>query len=179
MNGGAVSQIGSRPAPPADGAIARLAVWVLAHRRIVIAVWVLAFLGGAAGAGQVSKRLSFDFSLPGQPGYETGKKITRLYGNGGDNPSSVLLVTVAPGQSILGERAQILAAFAKARGASPRARIVDFGSSGDRRFISSDGRSTYALPVHAAGEIVRRAESAGAGRARPRRGAARPAPASS
>ena len=40
-----------------------------------------------------AKRLSFDFSLPDQPGYETAKKIAHLYGDGGDGPSSVLVVT--------------------------------------------------------------------------------------
>ncbi|HEV7161989.1 MAG TPA: MMPL family transporter, partial [Solirubrobacteraceae bacterium] len=128
-----------------DGAIARLARWVLAHRRLVIVLWVVAFLAGSFGASHVSKRLSFDFSLPGQPGYETGQKIAKAYGNGGSSPSAVLVVTAPGGQTILGERAQIAAAFASARAASPRARIVDFASTGDQAMITRDGRSTYAL----------------------------------
>lgn len=43
-------------------------------------------------AGQVSQRLSSDFSLPGQPGYETAQKMRHSYGNGGQ-PPSVLTVT--------------------------------------------------------------------------------------
>src|SRR5947209_15482113 len=57
-----------------------LAKVVLRHRRLVVAVWLVLLVVGAAGAGQVSKRLSFDFSLPGQPGYETAKQITRRVG---------------------------------------------------------------------------------------------------
>lgn len=49
------------------------------------------YAGGAA-AGQVSQRLSSDFSLPGQPGYETAQKMRHSYGNGGQ-PPSVLTVT--------------------------------------------------------------------------------------
>src|ERR1700733_14082488 len=86
------------PAPPVpDGAIARLARFALAHRRLVVAVWAVVFVAGAIGAGQVSKRLSFDFSLPGQPGYETAKKMAHLYGNGGETAPSLVVVTVPAG----------------------------------------------------------------------------------
>ena len=74
-------------APIPAGAIPRLARWVLAHRRLVIVLWAIAFLAGGMGAGNVSKRLSFNFALPGQPGYETAKQIARVYGNGGESPS--------------------------------------------------------------------------------------------
>jgi len=122
-----------------------LARWVLAHRRLVIVLWALTFVAGAAGASHVSKRLSFEFALPGQPGYETGREISKLYGNGGENPSSVLVVTVPSGQTVDGERAQIAAAFTQARKSSPRVRIVDLASTGDPSFLTHDGRTTYGL----------------------------------
>ncbi len=128
-----------------SGAIASLARWVLRHRRLVVALWLVAFLAGGFGASHVSKRLSLDFSLPGQPGYETGQKITRLYGNGAGNPSAVLVLTAPAGETILGERPQLARAFASARAASHRARIVDFTTTGERSMITRDGRSTYAL----------------------------------
>ena len=52
----------------------RLADFVLRHRRLVIAFWLLLLVAGGAGAGQLSHRLKVDFSLPGQPGYETSAK---------------------------------------------------------------------------------------------------------
>jgi RND superfamily putative drug exporter len=132
-------------APVQNSWITSLTRWVLAHRRVVIVGWVLVFLAGGIGASHVSKRLSFDFSLPGQPGYETAKQITRLYGNGGNNPSSVLVVTVPPGQSVHADQTAINQAFSRARTAVPRARLVDFGVTHDPRFITADGRSTYAI----------------------------------
>ncbi len=137
----------ARPAGGAvpEGAIARLARAVLAHRRLVISLWAIVFVAGAIGAGQVSKRLSFDFSLPGQPGYQTAQKMSRIYGNGGDTPPSLIVLTVPAGQSIASEQRQIGAAFADARLAVPHARIVDYEATHDPRFITDDGRTTYAF----------------------------------
>ena len=56
-----------------NGAIPRLGRAVLRHRRRVMLLWLVVFVAGLAGAGSVSSRLKVDFSLPGQPGYETAK----------------------------------------------------------------------------------------------------------
>ncbi|MGN6371634.1 MAG: MMPL family transporter [Solirubrobacteraceae bacterium] len=130
---------------PPEAAIARLARWVLAHRRLVLAAWVVAFLAGGMGASDVSKRLSFNFALPGQPGYETAKQIAHTYGNGGESPSSVVVVTAATGHTIAAEQRQVERAFARARTLVPSVRIVDYGATHDRHFLTGDGRSTYAI----------------------------------
>ncbi len=57
----------------------------------------------------------------------------------------MLVVTVPAGQTVRGEQAQLAQAFAGARSAAPRSRIVDYAATGDPRFITADGRSTYAL----------------------------------
>jgi RND superfamily putative drug exporter len=133
-------------------AIARLARFVLAHRRLVLLVWVLLLPAGIYGASHVSKRLSTDFSLPGQPGYETAKKIAHLYGNGGDTAPSVLAVTLPPGQTVWRDARQLHRAFDQARVAVPRDRIVDYSATRDRRFITSSGHSTFALLFTPAGK---------------------------
>jgi putative drug exporter of the RND superfamily len=134
-----------RLAPILDGTIARLARWVLAHRRIVIAAWIVAFLAGGMGAGSVSKRLSFNFALPGQPGYETAKRIAHEYGNGGESPSSVIVVTAPAGRTIASEQGQVDQAFARARSSVSNVRIVDYGATHDPHLLTNDGRSTYAI----------------------------------
>jgi putative drug exporter of the RND superfamily len=134
-----------RLAPILDGTIARLARWVLAHRRIVIAAWIVAFLAGGMGAGSVSKRLSFNFALPGQPGYETAKRIAHEYGNGGESPSSVIVVTAPAGRTIASEQGQVDQAFARARNSVSNVRIVDYGATHDPHLLTNDGRSTYAI----------------------------------
>jgi putative drug exporter of the RND superfamily len=127
------------------GTIARLARFVLAHRRLVMTGWLIVFLAGAAGASHVSGRLSLDFSLPGQPGYETARQIIHTYGNGGDEPPAIMVVSAPAGQTIRGEHARVAAAFAQVRATVRGVRVVDFASSGDSRLITADGRTTYAF----------------------------------
>jgi RND superfamily putative drug exporter len=134
------------PAPtPQTGAIVRLARFVLAHRRLVVLLWVMLLPVGIYGASQVSNRLKVNFSLPGQPGYQTAKKITHLYGNGGDVDPTIVLVTLPRGQSVARDGRQLGRAFDQARATVPDDRLVDYSVTGDRRFILAGGHSTYAL----------------------------------
>src|SRR5205807_146614 len=124
----------------------RLTSSVLRHRRIVAATWFLLLVAGLIGAGRVSDRLSIDFSLPGQPGSTTASEITRLYGNGGSQPPAILTATLPAGRTVTADEARLAAAFDAVRHQVPGLRIVDFAATRDARFITSDGRSTYALP---------------------------------
>jgi hypothetical protein len=49
-----------------DSIVERFARGVVRHRRWVFVVWLVVFLAGGATASQLSGRLSYDFSLPGQ-----------------------------------------------------------------------------------------------------------------
>jgi RND superfamily putative drug exporter len=133
-----------RSMSPQPGSIVRLARWVLAHRRVVLLLWVLLLPAGVYGASHVSKRLSLDFSLPGQPGYETANKMKHLYGNGDSDPS-VVLVTLPAAHAAARDQLLVGTAFNRARAADPRARIVDYGSTHDPGFITNGGRATFAL----------------------------------
>lgn len=66
-----------------QGVLARLARLVIAHRRAVLVFWLIVFLAGGFSASQVSKRLSYNFAIPGQPAYVTSQAILRHFGNGG------------------------------------------------------------------------------------------------
>ncbi|WP_298347065.1 MMPL family transporter [Ferrimicrobium sp.] len=66
---------------------------VLAHRRLVVIIWVLLFLAGGVAAGKVVNRLSYNFATPGQPGYVASQKILRHFGNGGQNPPAIAVIT--------------------------------------------------------------------------------------
>jgi putative drug exporter of the RND superfamily len=125
--------------------LGRIAAFVLHHRRLVICIWLVLLVFGGMASGQVSKRLSFDFSLPGQPGYETAARIIKTYGNGGDEPPAILVATVPPGQSVNTDGPTIAAAFATVRRSEPGLRVVDLGVTGDRGFVTDGAKSTFAL----------------------------------
>jgi RND superfamily putative drug exporter len=77
----------------------RLAEFVLRHRRLVMAFWLVAFVAGGVAASPAGERLTADFSLPGQPSYETEKQILDTFGNGGNNPPTIVVVTVPTGST--------------------------------------------------------------------------------
>jgi len=61
----------------------RWAEFVLSHRKWVVVFWVLVAVAGAIVSGSVSKRLTYDYSLPGEPGTQTAQLIKETFGNGG------------------------------------------------------------------------------------------------
>jgi RND superfamily putative drug exporter len=117
--------------------------FVLRHRRWVFAFWALMLLAGGAAAGQLSGRLSFDFSLPGQQGYETEKQIIESTGTWA-SPSYIPVVTVPQGQTVRQRKADVAAVFDRIRQV-PGLRVVDYASTGDARLATDDGRSAFAL----------------------------------
>ncbi len=106
--------------------------------------WLVCFAAGGYAASQLTHRLSYDFSLPGQPAYQTGVKILALYGNGGNVTPSVLVVTVPSGQSVTSDQSTISSAYTSAQRANPEVRIVDYFNTLDSKFNTSNGRTTYA-----------------------------------
>lgn len=123
------------------GRVARL---VIRHRRRVMLAWLVCFAAGGFAASQLTHRLSYDFSLPGQPAYQTGVKIQTLYGNGGNTTPSLLVVTVPRGQSVRGDQSTIASAFSTAQRTNPEVRDVDFFNTGNSQFVTTNGRTTYA-----------------------------------
>jgi RND superfamily putative drug exporter len=120
-----------------------LARWVLRHRRAILAGWLVIFVLGGMSASRVSSRLKIDFSLPGQPGYETAQRLLHTFGNGGDTVPGILVVTVPPGHSVAADRAAIAAGFDTVRRAEPALRFVDYGATGDPSFVTANGASTF------------------------------------
>jgi putative drug exporter of the RND superfamily len=121
-----------------------LARFVLRHRLLVALSWLALLIGGGIAAGPAAGRLSFDFSLPGQPGYETEQQMIATFGTSSAD-TLVPVVTVPAGETVQQHATEIAALFQTVRTRLPQARVVDLGSTGDSRFITDDGRSTFAL----------------------------------
>jgi putative drug exporter of the RND superfamily len=122
----------------------RFAEAVLRHRRLICVLWVVLVLVGGATAGLTTDRLVIDYSLPGQPGYDTDRQIVDTYGQSARDPL-VAVVTVPDGQTVEDARDEVGAVFGAVRSQVPGVRVADYASTGDQRFITDDGRSTFGL----------------------------------
>ncbi len=126
--------------------LGRMAAFVLHHRRWVMIGWLVVFLAGGFAASKVSSRLSVDFSLPGQPGYETSKELSHIYGpNGALGFTSIAVLTAPEGTKAAGQTAAISRAATSIEKAFPTARVFDYANTHDARFIGSNARTTVAL----------------------------------
>jgi putative drug exporter of the RND superfamily len=122
--------------------------WVLAHRRLVASFWLLVTIAAFAALQPAAAALSQEISsVPGREGFETNREIAALYGNGGNAAPIVPVVTLPEGTTVAspGVTEQLDAALDRVQAALPAARIASYASTGDRTFVSDDGRTTYAL----------------------------------
>ena len=88
------------------------------------------------------------FSVPNKEGWETNEAIAARYGDtGGDTAPLVPVVTLPKGKTVdsPGIKAELAALDERLREALPGARIASFASTGDRTFVSDDGRTMFSL----------------------------------
>jgi putative drug exporter of the RND superfamily len=128
-------------------AITTLTNWVLTHKRTVVALWAVITIGAFAAINPAGKALSQQFSVPGREGFETNRQIAETYGAGGDIAPIVPVVQLLRGVTVddQGVKNQLASAMAKVQKAIPHSRVVSFANTGDRTFVSEDGRTTFGL----------------------------------
>jgi RND superfamily putative drug exporter len=121
--------------------------FVLDHKRLVLGAWLAVTIASFAAIGPAGSALSQQFNVPGREGFETNEQLAAIYGNGGDVAPMVPVVKLPQGTTVdsPGVGAQLAAALAKVEAALPEARTASFASTGDRAFVSDDGRTTFAL----------------------------------
>jgi len=123
---------------------------VLRHKRLVGSAWIILTLIGMVAAGPASQSLDQRFSVPGREGWEASQEILGLYGNGGETLPLVPVAQLPQGTAASSPtiKAELRRLEQITKKAVPEARIAGFGSTGDRTFISRDGRTAfvYAFP---------------------------------
>jgi putative drug exporter of the RND superfamily len=121
--------------------------WVLAHQRLVTVTWIVITLVGIATVSNAVNSFSNQFSVPGREGYTTNQRILHTYHNGGNYPPILSVVTLPGGTSLSSPsvRAGLEQVEGKLRHALPGTRTASFASTGDRAFVSANGRTTFVL----------------------------------
>jgi RND superfamily putative drug exporter len=120
--------------------------FVLRHRALVAVFWLIALLAGGATSSTTVSRLIVDFSLPGQPGYETSKQILQTYGNGTDFGATVVAVT-APSGPITSHRVEIEKLFTTIHERYPIYRVLSPFNSGGKELVTKDGRTAFGIVI--------------------------------
>jgi len=120
--------------------------FVLRHKALVALAWLVIAVAGAATIGGTTHRLTNDFAMPGQA-YAVDNQIVAEYGNGGSQTPYVPVLTAAPGQqmtdpAVAAEAGRVFRSMASS---VPDARLLDYGTTGSRGFVTEDGRTTFAL----------------------------------
>ncbi|MCW3067235.1 MAG: hypothetical protein JWN32_4407 [Solirubrobacterales bacterium] len=126
----------------------RLTRWVLAHRRLVVAAWIVLTVVGIATVGSATKAMNQKFSVPGREGWVTNSDIAKLYGDTGADTAALLPVVTLPAGKTATDPAvkqELTALEQKAKAAIPGVRVAGYGSTGNRAFVSKDGRTAFAV----------------------------------
>lgn len=126
--------------------MARLIDLVLAHRWVVVLVWLVLAGAGAATAGQTVEGLSYSFGLPGKPAYEANTDIVKAYGGGGLDDPLVLTAAAPEGVDLRSGRGldAFDAATREVAQAAPRTRVV-LASDDPDVLVSADGGRAVAV----------------------------------
>jgi RND superfamily putative drug exporter len=122
--------------------------WVLAHKRIVVAFWVLLTLVGGASAGSATKALKQKFSVPGKEGWQTNQRIMRdFHGTGGNGAPLLAVVTLPAGRSVDSRAVQseLRAVEARLESTLPGVRLAGYASTHSAAFLSADGHTTFVI----------------------------------
>jgi putative drug exporter of the RND superfamily len=121
--------------------------FALRHRRLVALLWLVVAVAGIVSTGPATNALSSEYSVPGREGYVTNEQIKRMFGNGGDGAPLVAVVTLPAGTDVASPqvRAGLAGVSRRIASAVPRARIASYASTGDRGFVSRDGRTTFVV----------------------------------
>jgi len=119
--------------------------FVLAHRKWVIVFWLAVLVGGGMASGPAAKRLTIEYSLPGEPGATTAQQIAETFGNGGYTAPYLISVTYPEGQTVAGNEEVVAATFDAVAAEVPAVRVLDEANTGDATFRTEDGRTSYAM----------------------------------
>ena len=116
---------------------------VLRHKRLVALSWIVLTLVGMAAAGPASEALDQRFSVPGREGWDTSQEILSLYGNGGESLPLMAVVKLPEGTSAGAVKPELAKVEATAKQTIKGSRVTGYGSTGDKAFVSDDGRTAF------------------------------------
>ncbi len=120
--------------------------WVLAHKRIVVAFWVVVTLVGIVTSNSSTKALKQKFSVPGKEGWVTNQQIAHDFrGTGGNSAPQLAVVTLPAGRSVDSPsvKRELQGIEARLEAVEPGTRMAGYASTASPTFLSSDKLTTF------------------------------------
>lgn len=123
--------------------------FILRYQRYVAAFWVVTTLLGFVLVSNITGRLSTSFNMPGQEGDETNHAMLQHFGVTGGRDPLVPVVTLPQATTVDSPnvKPELAAAFDKLGAAFPGALVLSYASTGDKAFVSKDGRTTFGYVI--------------------------------
>jgi RND superfamily putative drug exporter len=125
----------------------RIGSTLLRRKLWIAALWVAIFAGSVLLVGSTLGATKPSVFASGRESFDANARILATYGNGGTSAPIVPVVTLPEGTTVdsPGVRQELARAFDGLERRVPSVRVASYASTGDRGFVSSDGRTTYAL----------------------------------
>jgi putative drug exporter of the RND superfamily len=127
--------------------LVRVGSTLLRRKAWIAGLWVAIFAGAVLLVGSTLDATKPSVFASGRESFDANARILATYGSGGTSAPIVPVVTVAEGRTVdsPGVRRELARAFGRLERRVPAVRVASYASSGDRGFVSADGRTTYAL----------------------------------
>ena len=127
----------------------RFTRFILRYQRYVAAFWIAVALLGFVLVSNITGRLSQSFNMPGQEGDETNNAILQQFGISGGRDPLVPVVTLPQGTNVDSPavKSDLSAVFDKLSSAFPGALVLSYASTGNKAFVSADGRTTFGYVI--------------------------------
>ncbi|MBS1885833.1 MAG: MMPL family transporter [Actinobacteria bacterium] len=118
----------------------------LRHRRLVVLAWVALTVAGVLTLSSATGALTHNQAAPGTAGYDANEHLKAVFGlDGHEQPTiAVLHLPAGKGMGTAAGRRIAATTFAAANRAGHLG-VLDFATTGDRKLLSADGRSTWAI----------------------------------
>jgi RND superfamily putative drug exporter len=127
--------------------LVRLGTTLLRRKAWIASLWVAIFAGAAMLVGPTLGATEPSVFASGRESFDANARILSTYGSGGTSAPIVPVVTLAEGKTVdsPGVRQELAQAFDRLERRVPAVRVASYASTGDRGFVSADGRTTFAL----------------------------------
>jgi len=123
-----------------QGALARLALAIMHHRRLVAGAWIVLTIFGAFSAQQVSKRWLEQFSIPGFSAYEANQRTLKTFGSGAQAPNIVVIRV----KGDVTKSAPARVTLARVSREFPKFRTSSYFTTGSLAYVSRDRHTAFA-----------------------------------